>query len=355
MLHRLLERLDEAASTLVPLLYLAGLMLGATAYFAGVTLDAGLAVGVALAAAAELHSFLQQRRLRATWAHFQRLPDDAPEREQVWQRVQVNAAILAALLAFSAFNAIAFAAETWRPAPGFLPPWLQIGLRGLVIPVFFFLAGFLSPLTTDANDQLRATSSEMLRRTLRAIGKQWQARLKAAQRRNADLAPVAVALLLDVGDADGARRVELIAAGLAASEGRQSHHTATQEGQQTALPGEADTLDLPTGDDEPPTGPGRPSHAPAVASKPRAGNVTPISRRGMGRPPRRDKRSASRANARSGRRGKAEQRIRAALDAEPGITPEQLATRAGVSSSTVSKWLAVIEAERRASRDALAQ
>ena len=101
MLHRTLQRLDEAASTLVPLLYPAGLLLGATAYFAGVTLNAGLAVGVALAAAAELHSFLQQRRLRATWARYVRLPEDAPERDAVGLRVKIDAAILGALLTFS--------------------------------------------------------------------------------------------------------------------------------------------------------------------------------------------------------------------------------------------------------------
>jgi hypothetical protein len=37
-------------------------------YFAGVTLDAGRAVGVAPALAVELHSFLEQRRVRAAAA-----------------------------------------------------------------------------------------------------------------------------------------------------------------------------------------------------------------------------------------------------------------------------------------------
>jgi hypothetical protein len=67
-MHRLLERLDGAASTIVPLAYLTGLLLGTMSYFAGVTLDAGLAVGVALALAVELHSFLEQRRVRAAAA-----------------------------------------------------------------------------------------------------------------------------------------------------------------------------------------------------------------------------------------------------------------------------------------------
>lgn len=219
-MHRLLERLDGAASTIVPLLYLAGLALGAASYFAGVTVDgknAGLAVGVALAVAAELHSFLQQRRVRANWGQLQRLGSEAPEREALELQLKVNTAILAALLAFSAFNATAFVAATWRPAPGFLPSWVQIGIRGLVIPVFFFLAGYLAPLHTDASEQLRATSMDMLRRTLKAIGKQWKQRLAHAQKRNADLAPIAIALLEDVGDTDGARRVQLIAAGLDAT------------------------------------------------------------------------------------------------------------------------------------------
>jgi uncharacterized membrane protein YdfJ with MMPL/SSD domain len=74
-MHRLLERLDAAASTIVPLAYLTGLLLGTMSYFAGVTLDAGLAVGVALALAAELHAFLEQRRCRALWAAYNRAGD----------------------------------------------------------------------------------------------------------------------------------------------------------------------------------------------------------------------------------------------------------------------------------------
>lgn len=434
-MHRLLERLDSAASTIVPLLYLAGLALGTASYFAGVTLEgenAGLAVGAALALAAELHSFLQQRRVRATWSQLQRLPDDlehGPERDALATQLKVNAGILAALLAFSAFNATAFVAATWRPAPGFLPPWLQIGIRGLVIPVFFFLAGFLAPLHTDASDQLRATSVEMLRRTLKAIGKQWKRRLALAQKRNADLAPIAIALLEDVGDTDGARRVQLIAAGLdatthattttittatpngqsemgvvyarpnattapalppipgpnvpalaahAATTGRAvgptssaidasfeaspGLRTATHEGADVALATRADTSDLPEDgpDDDPDdrrslrSDRRRSNETRRLRSAP---NVTPIMRRpgGMGRAPRRpgrDRRVVNKANALSGKRGNAEKRIRAALAERPELTDQQLMTTADVSSSTVSKWRRIIEAEQRAMREA---
>lgn len=57
-MHRLLERLDNAAAQIVPLLYLLGLALGTASYFAGITLageNAGLTVGATLAIAAGLH------------------------------------------------------------------------------------------------------------------------------------------------------------------------------------------------------------------------------------------------------------------------------------------------------------
>lgn len=96
-------------------------------------------------------------------------------------------------------------------------------------------------------------------------------------------------------------------------------------------------------DDRPPTGGG----SPTVASKPRGGNVTPL-RRGLGRAPKRDRKTTARANARSGYRGNAEARVRAALASKPTLTDEELMRVADVSSSTVSKWRRVIEAEQQA-------
>lgn len=218
-MHKLLERLDASTSTLVPLLYLAGLMLGAISYFAGITLNLGLAVGIALATAAELHSFLQQRRVRATYARLQRLADTDTEYEIVQRQFKVNTWLLVGLLAFSGINAIAFAAETWTPVPGPLWfRWAQIGFRGLIIPAFFFAAGFLAPLHSDASDQLQSTSNEMLRRTLKAIQRQWRGRLKRVERSGADLAPVAIALLQETGDYQAAKHIALISQGLTSAE-----------------------------------------------------------------------------------------------------------------------------------------
>lgn len=218
-MNRLLERLDALASTIVPLLYLAGLSLGTLAYFTGITADFNLAVGSALGFAVECHSFLQLRRTRATYGALSRMAEYDPRREQMARTLRVNISILAVLVAFSAYNATSFAAETWHPIGGFLPVALQVAIRGLIVPAFFLLAGFLSPLTQDAGALLADASHSMLHKTLRTTLKQWRKRVGRAEKRGLDLAPVAIALMRDAGDEDGARRVALIADGLNAAEG----------------------------------------------------------------------------------------------------------------------------------------
>lgn len=114
-------------------------------------------------------------------------------------------------------------------------------------------------------------------------------------------------------------------------------HTAAQEGQQTAQRVESDGL--PT----PPTGPGSPSLGsnPRRRQAPAGVNVTP-----MRRAPRQTRKAAAQANARSGRRGTAEKRIRAILAQDPAIEFDELVTRADVSRSTASKYVALVAAER---------
>lgn len=346
-MHKLLERLDSAASTIVPLAYLAGLMLGTMSYFAGIVLDFGLAVGIALAIAAELHAFLEQRRVRALWAAWQRATD-YEARERLQGQVTAHIAILTALVAFSAVNATAFAAETWHPAPGFLPAWVQIGLRGIVIPVFFLLTGALSPLTVSAGDELASASRSMLAKAVRAMSKQWNTRIDRARRSGLDLAPIAIALMLDTGDTDGARRVRLIADGLDAAEHPQVLASvadvavaATQAAEALpVLPAvESAPERLPESSPErPPTGPGTPTRVPR-ASKRTTGRGT------QARVIRLKRTKASAA-----------ERIHAILDIEPDSSIRQLAKRAEVSESTASKHRALWRAAReRRSHDQVAQ
>lgn len=222
-MHRLLERLDGMASTIVPLAYLAALFLGTAAYFGGAVLNYGAAVGLALACASELHSFLASRRARAAYGALARVSKDDAQYETLRGAVRANVAILAALLAFQEFTSIGYTVETFTPAQGFLPGWLQIGIRGSAVPFLFLLAGFLVPLAVDAGPVLSRASGDMLHKTIKATVKQWNTRIDRARRSGLDLAPVAVSLMLDAGDSDGARRIQLIADGLAHAEGRTLH------------------------------------------------------------------------------------------------------------------------------------
>jgi hypothetical protein len=214
---RILEKLDGVLSGLVPILYLLGLALGTAAYFTGVTRDFGLAVG-ALACAAECHLFLQQRRVRRRLGDLSRASEQHPRRPQLARAFWGHVAVLLFLVAFSTYNSVAFVAKVWTPIPGWLPGWVQTDVRGAIIPALFLLTGLLAPLDADAGELLVAASHGMLTRTLRATVRQWTGRIERARRRGVDLAPIAVALMVDTGDLDGARRVGLIAEGLAAAE-----------------------------------------------------------------------------------------------------------------------------------------
>lgn len=140
-------------------------------------------------------------------------------------------------------------------------------------------------------------------------------------------------------------------------EANQQAPAAPQEVQQAASVGEAATVDGPDG---PPTGPDSPSfaskrtQATGTTTQTTTGNVVAL-RRGLGRAPRQTRKQANRANARAGRRGTAEARVRAILTAEPGIAFDELVKRAKVSPSTASKYQAVWLAEQGVGRGALAQ
>ncbi len=166
-MHRLHERLDGAASTVVPLAYLAGMMLGTAAYFSGLVLDASVAVGLALATAVELHGFLEQRRVRALWDVYARIPE-VEARDQLGGQLRAHVANLAGLMFFQAYNSLQFLGATWHPTPGIIPEPAQLVIRALVLPAAFLVSGALSPLTVDAGDELRHASRAMLHRTLRA-------------------------------------------------------------------------------------------------------------------------------------------------------------------------------------------
>ncbi len=215
-MHRLLERLDRSFTTLVPLTYLVGLFLGTAAYFSGLVLDAGVAVGIALAFAVEVHSFLQQRRVRLLWQQLTRTLDDEAKRAALVTQLKLQMAILVGLVAFSIGNGIAFWASIAHPSDA--GSWAQVVLRGVMVPVLFLATGALAPVSSDAASLLSQAADDMLYSTVKVTVRQWKKRVRKARKAGVDLAPLAIALMLDAGETDHARRIQLIADGLVRAE-----------------------------------------------------------------------------------------------------------------------------------------
>lgn len=336
-MHRFLERFARALSAGVVFVYLTGMALGTASFFAGVRVEpAILAVGIALAAAVEVHSFLEQRQLRAAWQRWRTLPRDVDPEVRAGARAQyrVHLGLTVLLVAFSMFSATGFRAVSWQVqyhhAPAGLADWGQILLIGTIVPAFFFCAAFLVPLHHAPAEALRDTSDGLLDTTLKAVREQWSTRLKRARKSGLDLAPVAVALLLDADDPESARRIQLIADGLARAEGGGGAWTGA-------------AADATHRGDQPPTGPGSPQLV-AIGAAEDAGLVGPSISNG------RFRRGGSGAL-----RGMSaeERRVRAFLLREPHAGIRHIVRATSVSESTASKWRKVIQAETARSERAV--
>lgn|SRR5487761_2029035 len=390
-MNSFLDWLDEAAGGFIRLAYLVAGITAVAVYFGAGSLpplvDTLLNAGLpwALAAAVETHTYLTSRRVRAAWQ----------ERDR--GALLVNLVVLALLLAFSAWNQLGYLSGVWTPPHSgalALPLWLAYGVRALVVPAAFMAAAFLAPLAPPITAQIEAEARSVLADVFRIARSQRKRMLRDAKRGGRDLTQALVELVTDddtrriISHAYGAIRPDATggaqqgADGALAGQGASmssSRIEATGEaparaygGQQMAVPDEADASHLSAEaimeqvrrdlhlSDYPPTPPtdgGSPSAAPAFASKRptgTTGNVTPLRRSGggMGRQPRpsRDRRRAiNRSNARSGQRGTAEQRIRAAVAVDPARSFDDLVKTARVAPSTASKYLAIIAAEQQSS------
>lgn len=269
-MRRLLERLDEIGSTIVPLAYLAGLFLGTASYFTGYRgWSVVLAVGIGLALGSEVHSFLQQRRARAAFAEYRRIRKAAGDATDAQEVFRFNAYLLAALVVFQCFTATMFAAATWPVSGSPLAVAAQDLLRGCIIPAFFLLSGFLVPLTQSAAAVLTHASDDILHTAVSRNVRHWRRRIQRVHRRGGDLSPLMVALLHEAGEHAAARRTTLIADNLTLAEAHMlppwyarlwGRMRGAPDGVVSALlPGQSPTL---------PTGPGTPLPAPSFHALP---------------------------------------------------------------------------------------
>jgi|GEM_PF-5169722 len=325
-MHRLLERLDRQMTVLVPLTYLVGLFLGTAAYFSGLILNAGVAVGIALAFAVEVHGFLEQRRVRLAWTTVSRIAEDDPKREVLDVQLRLHIGILVGLVLFSIGNGIAFWASVMHPLSA--GTWVQVAIRGAVIPLLFLTTGALAPISSDAAALLSQAADDMLYSTVRTSVRQWKRRVKQARKSGVDLAPLAVALMLDAGETDAARRIQLIADGLVAAE---------------------------QGRPQPPTGGGTPLQMPSVTGGEDdllLGNSRTIKSIPAGWPdvlnlPSTAATGTMGAPAPSSQSMSPEEvRVRAALREQPDLSVDEIVAETGVAKSTASKIRRIVLAER---------
>src|SRR5579859_5096421 len=111
---RFFETLDDLFSQIVPLAYLVGLAAGTISYFGGAIPNPVVAVGVCVGVAAELHFWLQQRRVRAAYGLLARLNPKDTRREVLSQQFRVQVGILVVLGMFSMWNSNLFLASYWH-------------------------------------------------------------------------------------------------------------------------------------------------------------------------------------------------------------------------------------------------
>ncbi len=260
-MHRLLSRIDEAASTAVVLIYLSAMGLATGIYFVGHSFAwaPGLALYIAfgLAAAVEVHSFLAQRRARKLYAqlHASGIEDVAyEERDRLGRLYGLALAATVGLVSFSVVNELAFWANQMHPmgAVG----WAQVALRAAVVPLAFLAAGFLVPVGESVEDALRGVAADIARVMVRHASKQWRRRVRRARRNGANLAePVAMLLeMSEAGGQTGSQIVRSLDAAIREAEGGHKEAGAFEHGtviEQPKVVAEEDVVDIRASDDVP--------------------------------------------------------------------------------------------------------
>lgn len=376
---RLLDWLDESAAGLIRVAYLLAGVIAVANYFADGNVPLWLAALLnailpwALAGALEIHTYLTARRVRKSWQDWSAAALGSDEHERAAAQMKLNLWILAALLAFSMYNQLQYLAQTWTPPhtpltpPGFWPYLI----RATITPAAFMAAAFLAPVGEGLALQVQSQAHALAVATFKVATQQWKRRLRQMQQAGQDVTGALVQLVDDPAE----RRVisaiwqamqhpeatALGGAGMAQSaqngigapvqfEATGEPHTATHEDTGAGVQHGAESSVAPDGPDKPPTGPGSPSVGSNRTPRKRPAPVLRLTPERT----RTGKRTAARANARSGQRGTAGERVRSILAQEPGIDFEALVRRANVSRSTASKYVALVASERTAAQSSTA-
>jgi hypothetical protein len=317
-----LDWLDTAAGGLIRVAYLLAGVTAVAVYFGAGNLPAQVegplnaALPWALSVAVELHTYITARRVRSAW------------QDHAAGVLKVNLAILAGLLAFSAWNQLGYLSETWHPPTSgalALPSAAAYLVRALVVPAAFMAAAFLAPMAEPITAQIEAEARATLTDVFKIARQQRRRMLKEAERSGRDMTGALVELVPD----PEVRRIISHAYGAIGAPVTSVMVPATlteTTGSLLTAPQEASHVGGSPQGDRPPTGPGSPTQrraskrpAPGKQRRPEILRLEPPE--------------------------SAETRIRAVLDSEPHTSIRQLAQRAAVSESTASKYKRLIRLE----------
>lgn len=215
-MRNVLRGTDSVFTTLVRLAYISAGLIGWFAFFTHRTVNdptVGFWLGASLAVAVGIHEFLQQVRTYMGWRKLQRTNLSPEERDRTKFGFLVNLGFTVILLGCGGFM-------YWNNFVGGdgLPLWATGLIEAVIVPLFGIAATFLLDVEDDPGLLLKKQEHSMLLKLVNMTQKQWDARVQNAVQNGHNLAPIAIALMDDSGDADGARRVRIIEEGLKATE-----------------------------------------------------------------------------------------------------------------------------------------
>lgn len=212
---------DRFLANIVRICYVLGTFFGWYGLFTGSTINnptVTYAAGVCLAVAVVLHEWLQLRRAKLYRNRAVRAGTDPKLQEhfarQFWVNFGIGCILLAAggFMLYNHFTVI-------NGGQNLVPPGVAALIEAVIIPVFGAVSTFLTEVEDDPGALLSRMAHTMTLEAVKKIDAQWSKRLASAVQNNHNLAPIAVALMDDSGDAAGAGRIRIIEQGLGAVEG----------------------------------------------------------------------------------------------------------------------------------------
>ena len=173
--------------------------------------------GLFLVAALGLHELMQTARTNTITAQFIRSLKEKKDRGALAFHMAFNWFIMCTLFAFNVLAMLVYVThkDTGQSPLSILD--LDI-MQAWLIPVLGILASVMIEIEDRASDVLRNAEQDILMEAVKKASQQWKKRLKIAGSTGGSLAPIGVALMMDSGEVDSARRIGIIEEGLRRTE-----------------------------------------------------------------------------------------------------------------------------------------